>query len=89
LALWLDYGKIHLNWSKSMAFTEATLQAQIANDGLNAEVTKYVPSADGLTVDVYVQNLNTTTSRKEGWTQVAQTNTAAQAAALIRANLTS
>jgi hypothetical protein len=71
-----------------MAFTEIELQAQIANDGLNAEVVKFVPVGTTAT-DVYVQNLNSTTSRKAGWTQVAQTNTAAQAAALIRANLTS
>jgi pantothenate kinase-related protein Tda10 len=71
-----------------MAFTESELQAQLATDGLNAEVTKFV-NVGATATDVYVQNLNSTTSRKAGWTQVAQTNTAAQAAALIRSNLTS
>ena len=70
-----------------MAFTEAQLQAELSTDGLVAEITKFVPVGATHT-DVYVHNLNTTTSRKAGWTQVAQTNTAAQAAALIRANLT-
>ena len=70
-----------------MSFSESELQAQLATDGLNAEITKFV-NVGTTHSDIYVQNLNTTTSRKAGWTQVAQSNTAAQAAALIRANLT-
>ena len=69
-----------------MAFTEAQLQAQIASDGSGAKITKFLNA--GTSTDVYVQNLNSTTSDKSGWTQIAQTNTAAQAAALIRTNLT-
>jgi hypothetical protein len=69
-----------------MAFTETQLQAELANDGAGAKITKFLNA--GTSTDVYVQNLNSTTSEKAGWTQVAQTNTAAQAAALIRANLT-
>lgn len=69
-----------------MAFTEAQLQAQINTDGLNARITQFLTT--GSNTDVFVQNMNGTTSKKAGWTQVAQSNTAAQAAALIRANLT-
>lgn len=70
-----------------MAFTEAQLQSEIASDGSGAEIVKFLNA--GTSTDVYVQNLNSTTSKKAGWTQVAQSNTAAQAAALIRTNLTS
>jgi hypothetical protein len=69
-----------------MAFTEAQLQAQITSDGLNARVTQFLTT--GSNTDVFVQNMNGTTSKKAGWTQIPQSNTAAQAAALIRANLT-
>lgn len=69
-----------------MAFTESQLQAQIASDGSGAKITKFLNA--GTSTDVYVQNLNTTTSDKSGWTQVPQSNTAAQAATLIRANMT-
>jgi hypothetical protein len=70
-----------------MAFTEAQLQAQLASDGAGAKITQFL-AAGASSTDVYVQNLNSTTSEKAGWTQVAQSNTAAQAAALIRSNLT-
>lgn len=70
-----------------MSFTEAQLQAQIATDGLNARITQFLNA--GTSTDVFVQNLNGTTSKKAGWTQIPQSNTAAQAAALIRTNLTS
>jgi hypothetical protein len=69
-----------------MAFTEAQLQAQITSDGLNARITQFLTT--GSNTDVFVQNMNGTTSKKAGWTQIPQSNTAAQAAALIRANLT-
>lgn len=69
-----------------MAFTEAQLQAQLATDGAGAKITQFLTA--GASTDVYVQNLNSTTSEKAGWTQIAQSNTAAQAAALIRTNLT-
>jgi len=70
-----------------MAFTEAQLQAQLSTDGLNARITQF--NTVGSVTDVFVQNMNNTTSKKAGWTQVPQSNTAAQAAALIRTNLTS
>lgn len=70
-----------------MAFTEAQLQAQIASDGAGAKITQFLNA--GSNTDVFVQNLNGTTSKKSGWSTVAQSNTAAQAAALIRTNLTS
>lgn len=70
-----------------MAFTQAQLQAELDADGLNCIVTRF-DAAGASATDVYVQNENINSSRKSGWTQVAQTNTAAQAAALIRTNLT-
>lgn len=70
-----------------MAFTAVALQTEIASDGAGAKVTQFLNA--GSSTDVFVQNLNGTTSKKSGWTQVAQSNTAAQAAALIRTNLTS
>lgn len=69
-----------------MAFTQAELQTELVSDGLNCLVTRF--DAAGTSTDVYVQNANTNTARKSGWTQVAQSNTAAQAATTIRANLT-
>lgn len=70
-----------------MAFTLAQLQSEITTDGAGAKITQFLNA--GSSTDVFVQNLNGTTSEKSGWTQVAQSNTAAQAAALIRTNLTS
>lgn len=70
-----------------MAFTETELAAEFVTDGAGAKITQFLKA--GTSTDVYVQNLNGTTSKKSGWTQVAQSNTAAQAAALIRTNLTS
>lgn len=70
-----------------MAFTAVELQTEIAADGAGAKVTQFLNA--GSSTDVFVQNLNGTTSKKSGWTQVAQSNTAAQAAALIRTKLTS
>jgi len=69
-----------------MAFTEAQLQAQLDTDGLNCKVVRF--NTTGSVTDVYVQNDNINTSRKAGMTQVAQSLTAAQAAAAIRTNLT-
>ena len=69
-----------------MAFTQAELQTEIAADGANCVITRF--DAAGTSTDVFVQNMNTTSAHKSGWTQVAQSNTAAQAATAIRANLT-
>lgn len=67
-----------------MAFTEAQLQAQLAADGSGCVITRFI--AVGTThTDVYAQNMNATSSEKTGGTQIAQTNTAAQAAAILRA----
>ena len=72
-----------------MAFTESALQAQLDTEGLNCKITKFIPiliaSSHDYT-DVYVQNANST-SRKAGMLQIAQTNTAAQAATLLKARL--
>lgn len=66
-----------------MAFTEATLGAQLAYP---AKITAFCNTSSASYTDVYVENASTT-SRKAGWTQVAQSNTAAQAAAAILAHL--
>jgi len=68
-----------------MAFTQAQLQTEINSSGLNCIITKF-DAAGGSATDVGVQNLNTS-ARKTGIVQVAQTNTAAQAAAAILAAL--
>lgn len=67
-----------------MAFTEAQLQAQIAAEGANCTITDFIPN--GSYTDVYVQNMNST-SRKFGGLLIAQSNTAAQAATLLKAAL--
>ena len=74
---------------KTMAFTEAALQAQLDAEGLNCRITSFIPiviaSSHDYT-DVAAQNVNST-SRKTGMLQIAQTNTAAQAAVLLKAAL--
>lgn len=74
-----------------MAFTEATLQAQLDAEGLNCKITRYeVIYSTFPTVshnDVYVENANST-KRKSAWaSQIAQTNSAAQAATAVLAAL--
>lgn len=71
-----------------MSFTEAQLLAQLQTDGAGAAITRFNTTIDGTVTDVYVQNLNSTTSEKSGLVQVAQSNTAAEAATLIRTTLT-
>jgi uncharacterized protein YllA (UPF0747 family) len=72
-----------------MAFTEAQLQAQLDTEGLNCRITRFIPiviaSSHDYT-DVYAENVNST-SRKAGMLQIAQSNTAAQAATLLKARL--
>lgn len=71
-----------------MAFTESTLQTQLDADGSRCQITQFqYDSVSGYT-DVYVQNENINSSRKSGWTQIANTRTAAQAAGDIRTSLT-
>lgn len=65
-----------------MSFTEATLQAQLSYP---AQIVRYTPVSTTHT-DVTVQNANTT-SRKTGSLQIAQTNSATEAAALVLAAL--
>jgi len=67
-----------------MAFTESTLQAQLSAEGLNAKITSFIVGASY--TDVFVQNINST-SRKSGWSQVANTETASSAATAIKAKL--
>lgn len=69
-----------------MAFTESTLQAQLDADGSCCRITQFNVGASY--TDVYVQNENINSSRKAGWTQIANSRTAAQAAGDIRTNLT-
>jgi len=70
-----------------MAFTQAQLQAQVDADGLNCKITRFDATSSASYTDVYVQNMNSTAD-KSGWVQVAQSNTAAQAATAIRAAMT-
>jgi hypothetical protein len=70
-----------------MAFTQTELQTEFVADGPNCVITRF-DAAGALATDVFIQNLNINSAHKSGWTQVAQTNTAAQAATAIRANLT-
>ncbi len=70
-----------------MAFTQSQLQAQLDTEGLNCIITRF-DAAGASATDVYVQNLNLSSAKQAGWTQVSQTNSAAQAATLIKANLT-
>ena len=64
-----------------MAFTEAQLKAQLT---VPEQIVAFHNA--GSYTDVYCQNMYST-ARKAGWTQIAQTQTAAQAATAIRANL--
>ena len=66
-----------------MAFTEAQLQAQVDSSGLCCRITKF-DAAGASATDVGIQNLNTS-AEKTGLMQIAQSNTAAQAAALLLA----
>lgn len=66
-----------------MAFTESSLLADLATDGPTI-ITQFIVGAT--TTDVYVENYNAT-SRKSGWTQIANTRTAAQAHADIETSL--
>ena len=68
-----------------MAFTEAQLAAQLATDSAGYQIVRFI-NVGSTATDVYAQNMNTT-SRKAGFLQIAQTNTAAQAATLLRAAL--
>lgn len=67
-----------------MAFTESTVQAQLDAEGLNAKIVRFEVGAS--TTDIYCENINSV-SRKTGWSQVANTLTAAQAATAIKASL--
>lgn len=66
-----------------MAFTQAQLQTELdsAASGLNCIITKF-DAAGGSATDVGVQNFNTS-ARKTGIVQIAQSNTASQAAAAL------
>ena len=66
-----------------MAFTEAQLLADLANDGPTI-ITRF--DKGSTTTDVYVENYNQT-ARKAGWTQILNTRTAAQAHSDIEASL--
>lgn len=66
-----------------MAFTQAQLNAQLTSP---EQVVAFINDSTGTYTDVYTQNMYST-ARKAGWTQIAQTQTAAQAATAIRAKL--
>lgn len=65
-----------------MAFTESQLQAELDSQGLRCIITKFDNTSSASFTDVGVQNLNTS-ARKTGIVQVAQSNTASQAATAI------
>ena len=72
-----------------MAFTESALQTALDSEGLNCKITSFIPiliNASHDYTDVAAQNVNST-SRKTGMLQIAQTNSAAQAAVLLKAAL--
>jgi len=69
-----------------MAFTQASVQAEMVADGLGCIINFYQVGAT--VTDIGVQNLNTTSSRKTGMTQVLNSRSAAQAYSDIKANLT-
>ena len=66
-----------------MSFTQAQLNAQLTAP---EQVIAFINDSTGNYTDVYCQNMYST-AKKAGWTQIAQTQTAAQAATAIRANL--
>lgn len=72
-----------------MAFTESTLQTALdtAVSGAGCRIVKFDNFSSATQTDITVQNLNTS-SRKTGTNQIAQTNTATQAAAAILAAMT-
>ena len=66
-----------------MSFTQAQLNAVLTAP---EQVIAFVNDSTGTYTDVYCQNMYST-CRKAGWTQIAQTKTAAQALTAIKANL--
>lgn len=68
-----------------MAFTEAQLQAQLDAEGFCCRIIRF-DAAGASATDVTAQNVNSV-SRKTGTLQIAQTNTAAQAATALKAAL--
>ena len=69
-----------------MAFTEAQLQAQLDAEGFNCRITRFDATSSASYTDVYAENVNSV-SRKTGMVQIAQSNTAAQAATALKAAL--
>lgn len=66
-----------------MAFTAPLFAAELTSP---EQVIAFHNNAAGTYTSVYCQNMNST-AKKAGRTQIAQTQSAAQAAAAIRANL--
>lgn len=69
-----------------MAFTEATLQAELDAEGANCKIIRFDATSSASYTDVTAQNVNSV-SRKTGTVQIAQSNTAAQAATALKAGL--
>jgi hypothetical protein len=72
-----------------MAFTEAALVAQLdsASTGRTITLQTFNPFLSTIT-DIYAIGVTAPYAGRSRWVQVAQTNTAAQAAAVIQAALT-
>jgi hypothetical protein len=74
-----------------MAFTEAQLQAQLdpANTGRTITIESFIPGANGLTTDVFGIGVVAPYAGRSRWTQILNTQTAAQAAVDIQNKLRS
>lgn len=69
-----------------MAFTEATLQAELDAEGFNCKIIRFDATSSADYTDVTAQNVNSV-SRKTGTVQIAQSSTAAEAATALKAGL--
>lgn len=67
-----------------MAFTEAQLLTDLQSSGLSVRIVAFIPVGTTGT-DVYIENANDNKIKSGPMIQIAQTNTAAQAHAIIDA----
>lgn len=71
-----------------MAFTEATLVAQLDSTGQGRTITLQTFNPISATItDIYAIGVTAPYAGRSRWMQIAQTNTPAQAAAAIQAAL--
>ena len=72
-----------------MAFTEAQLNTQIDPTGTGRVVTLVTFNPAALNTDIYVVGVTAPYAGRSRWIQIPNSNTAAQAWALIQAGLAS